>query len=193
MSKETARGRPRIPELDERILGATRELLAQHGYFGLSMEAVARRARVGKQTLYRRWPRRPLLVYQAHFGGAERATSELPDTGSLAGDLAGATSYMDHVFRLPGTVTLVSGMVADCLVEPELMAQLRDKMMTPDLEVAEVLFARAVRRGELPGGTDLRALAEIMAGSMFAHHILYGQVRAGFADVLASTLARLAS
>jgi len=189
--KETARGRPRLPELDERILDAARELLAAHGYLGLSMEAVARRAGVGKQTLYRRWPRRPLLVYQAYFGGVERTTAHLPDTGSLTGDLAGATSYLDQVFRLPGTVELVSGLVADCLVEPGLMKMLRDMMMTPDLEVAEVIFARAVSRGELPSDTDVRALAEIMAGSMFAHHVLYGEVRVGFAEMLATTLGSL--
>jgi AcrR family transcriptional regulator len=192
VSKEPARGRPRSPELNGRILDAARELLAEHGYLGLSMEAVARRAGVGKQTLYRRWPRRPLLVYEAYFGGVQRTSAHLPDTGSLAGDLAGATSYMDQVFRLPGTVALVSGLVADCLVEPDLMRMLREMMMTPDLEVAEVIFDRAVRRGELPADSDVRALAEIMAGSMFAHHVLYGEVRVGFADVLATTLASLA-
>jgi len=190
--KDPARGRPRSPELDERILDAARELLAAHGYLGLSMEAVARRAGVGKQTLYRRWPRRPLLVYEAYFGGVTRTNAQLPDTGTLAGDLVGATSYLDQVFRLPGTAALVSGLVADCLVEPDLMRMLRELMMTPDLEVAEVIFARAVDRGELPAGSDVRALAEIMAGSMFAHHILYGDVRLGFADVLATTLAGLA-
>lgn len=192
MSKEPVRGRPRSPELDRRILDAARELLAEHGYLGLSMEAVARRAGVGKQTLYRRWPRRPLLVYEAYFGGVTRTSAELPDTGTLAGDLAGATSYMDQVFRTPHTVPLVSGLVADCLVDPALMKMLRDLMMTPDLEVAEIIFTRAVARGELPAGSDVRALAEIMAGSMFAHHVLYGEVRIGFADVLATTLASLA-
>lgn len=192
MPKETARGRPRIAELDERILNATRELLAEHGYQGLSMEAVARRAGVGKQTLYRRWPRRPVLVYNAYFGGVERTNAHLPDTGSLAGDAAGATRYLDQVFRAPGTVQLLSGLVADCLAEPAMMAMLRDMMMTPDLQVAEIIFTRAVDRGELPPDTDVRILAEVMAGSMFAHHVLYGEPRAGFADALATTLASLA-
>jgi AcrR family transcriptional regulator len=187
-----ARGRPRIAELDERILAATRALLAEHGYLGLSMEAVAKRAGVGKQTLYRRWPRRPLLVYKACFGGAEQTSAELPDTGTLAGDLARATAYQDQVFKLPGTVELISGMVADCLVEPDLMAALRRKMMRPDLDVAATIFARAVKRGELPPTTDIHALAEIMAGAMFAHHILYGDNDPGFQQTLSTTLSKLA-
>lgn len=188
-----SRGRPRIAELDERILDATRTLLAEHGYLGLSMEAVAKRAGVGKQTLYRRWPRRPLLVYQAYFGGVARTSAELPDTGTLAGDLQAATAYQDQVFKLPGTVELISGMVADCLVEPDLMAALRQNMMRPDLEAAAVIFARAVSRGELPADTDVHTMAEIMAGAMFAHHILYGEERPGFQQVLATTLAKLAA
>lgn len=189
MQKEPARGRPRIAELDERILSATRELLAEHGYPGLSMEAVARKAGVGKQTLYRRWPRRPLLVYEAYFGGRDQTRSWLPDTGTLAEDLAAATAVQQAIFTAPGTVGLVSGLVADCLAEPPLMAELRDRMMRPDLEVAGTMFTRAVARGELPADTDTEALAQILAGAMFAHHVLYGGGLPGFDRVLAAVMA----
>jgi AcrR family transcriptional regulator len=187
--KEPGRGRPRIAELDERILSATRELLAEHGYPGLSMEAVARKAGVGKQTLYRRWPRRPLLVYAAWFGGRDQTDTWLPDTGNLADDLAAATTLQQKVFTAPGAVELVSGLVADCLTEPALMDELRARMMRPDLEVAEKMFTRAVDRGELPEDTDTRALAQILAGAMFAHHVVYGGGLPGFERVLAAVMA----
>ena len=183
------RGRPRIAELDVRILSATRELLAAHGYLALSMEAVARKAGVGKQTLYRRWPRRPLLVYEAYFGGRDQTRASLPDTGTLAEDLAAVTAVQQAVFTAPGTVELVSGLVADCLAEAPLMVELRTRMMRPDLDVAGRLFARAVARGELPQDTDTEALAQILAGSMFAHHVLYGGRLPGFDHVLAAVMA----
>jgi AcrR family transcriptional regulator len=189
VQKEPARGRPRIAELDERILSATRDLLAEHGYPSLSMEAVAKKAGVGKQTLYRRWPRRPLLVYEAHFGGQDQTRTWLPDTGDLAEDLAAATAVLQAVFTAPGTVELVSGLVADCLAEPRLMAELRTRMMRPDLEVAGILFTRAVTRGELPADTDVESLAQILAGAMFAHHVLYGGGLPGFDRVLATVMA----
>ena len=58
-------GRPRDPEVDRSILKATIELLADDGFGGLSIEAVAARAGVGKTTVYRRWPSKTPLVVDA--------------------------------------------------------------------------------------------------------------------------------
>ena len=61
-------GRPRDPEADRAIHQATIELLGEEGYEGLSIEAVAARAGVGKTTLYRRWPSKEPLVVDAIKG-----------------------------------------------------------------------------------------------------------------------------
>ena len=58
-------GRPRDPQADRAILKATIELLAEDGFGGLSIEAVAARAGVGKTTVYRRWPSKVPLVVDA--------------------------------------------------------------------------------------------------------------------------------
>ena len=50
----SASGRPRNPDLDERILDATRRLLAERGYQGLSIDAVARAAGTTRPTVYLR-------------------------------------------------------------------------------------------------------------------------------------------
>jgi AcrR family transcriptional regulator len=82
------RGRPRDPALNEAILRATRELLLEVGYPGLSMEAVAARAQVSKPTLYLRFPTKGALVFEAVLGKTKAL--EMPDTGDLVADL-GAT------------------------------------------------------------------------------------------------------
>lgn len=58
------RGRPRDPALDEAILDAAREIIAERGYTGASMDEIARTAGVGKDTLYRRWDSKQALVIQ---------------------------------------------------------------------------------------------------------------------------------
>ena len=58
-------GRPRSEEADQAILGATIMLLAEHGVYGLSIEAVAAEAGVGKTTIYRRWQTKEDLVVAA--------------------------------------------------------------------------------------------------------------------------------
>ena len=60
-------GRPRDPRIDEAVLAATRELLAEVGYKRLSMGLVARRAGVHRPAIYRRWSSKPHLVCEAVY------------------------------------------------------------------------------------------------------------------------------
>jgi hypothetical protein len=85
----SARGRPRSSALDRRILAATRDALAAGGYQQLSMEAVARAAGVGKQTLYRRWPRRPLLVMDAILGPGGQGRGQAGEGGGAGKPASG--------------------------------------------------------------------------------------------------------
>ena len=78
-------GRPRDLRIDEAVLRATVELLGKSGYADLSVDAIARRAGTSKPAIYRRWPSKAHLVHEAAFPINE--ATELPDTGSLAGDV----------------------------------------------------------------------------------------------------------
>ncbi|MEB3980741.1 TetR/AcrR family transcriptional regulator [Mycobacterium sp. 663a-19] len=71
------------------IVTATRELLLERGFDGLTIEAVAARAGVGKQTIYRWWPSRPALVADVMLEDADRILASVDHTGDLAGDLVG--------------------------------------------------------------------------------------------------------
>lgn len=82
-SKST--GRPRDPNLDERALAATRELLTERGFEGTTVQAVAKRSGVHASALYRRWPSRIELIEDAVFPGFDRPTVE--PTGDLGVDL----------------------------------------------------------------------------------------------------------
>lgn len=69
------------------IVAATRELLLERGFDGLSIEAVAARAGVGKQTIYRWWPSRPVLVADVLLEDADKILRPVENTDDLAGDL----------------------------------------------------------------------------------------------------------
>jgi AcrR family transcriptional regulator len=62
ISVQPRRGRPRDPAADRAILEAARAVLARRGFTGASMDEIARTAGVGKDTLYRRWKSKELLV-----------------------------------------------------------------------------------------------------------------------------------
>jgi AcrR family transcriptional regulator len=79
-------GALRNPESEQAILRAARELIAEEGLAGFSIEAVARRARAGKPTIYRWWPSRTLLLLDVYAGLKQDLAT--PATGSLEGDVA---------------------------------------------------------------------------------------------------------
>src|ERR1043165_7836474 len=69
------------------IIEATRALLLERGFDGLSIEAVAARAGVGKQTIYRWWPSRPALVADVLLADADRIIAPVQHTDDLDDDL----------------------------------------------------------------------------------------------------------
>jgi AcrR family transcriptional regulator len=82
---DTARGRPRDPQVDERIRAATIALLSERGFAETTIVAVARRAGVGAPAIYRRWPTRIAMIENAVFPGFDSVVVQ--PTGDLAADL----------------------------------------------------------------------------------------------------------
>lgn len=83
----TAPPRRRSEKSRVAIVAATRELLLERGFDGLSIEAVAARAGVGKQTIYRWWPSRPALVADVLLEDAHEILVPVRDTGDLVTDV----------------------------------------------------------------------------------------------------------
>jgi len=190
MSTDSLPGRPRSPEIDARIKDVTRRLLAKDGYADLSMEAVARAAGVGKQTLYRRWPRKPLLVFDAVLGGAEAVSGALPNTGSFAADLDAVTAEQARVHSDPATGALIRGLLADCLTDPALLEELRARFIRPRMRELTKLMERAAARGEIAPDLPPGFLAALIGGAMLAQAVVYGGDPATFGRHLARLVTR---
>lgn len=146
------------------------------------MQTVAREAGVGKQTVYRRWARKPLLVFDAAFGGAEAVAISLPDRGSLAADLMEVTAIQAAVYRTPGIRELVRSLLADCLAEPALRAELRARFLRPRLDALAGVVESAKQRGEVGTHVKPAVVAETLVGAMLFHFLLYAEHPAGADD-----------
>lgn len=85
------------------IVTATRELLLARGFDGTSIEAVAARAGVGKQTIYRWWPSRPALVADVLLEDADKILASVTHTNDVEADLVRWAS------RLAATLTTERG------------------------------------------------------------------------------------
>ncbi|HXF51563.1 MAG TPA: TetR-like C-terminal domain-containing protein [Dehalococcoidia bacterium] len=164
------RGRPRDPELDRRILAAALVALARRGYAGVSVEAVAAAAGVGKTTIYRRYAGKDDLIAAALEALASAV--ELPDTGSTRTDL------MEYLERLHDTVLKGPGIpaFAALLVEGRrnrrLLNLLHERLVGRRRELFRLALRRGIERGEIRPEADVDAAADAVFGAFFARHLI---------------------
>ncbi|MFF5705239.1 TetR/AcrR family transcriptional regulator [Streptomyces sp. NPDC012794] len=172
-SSPPSRGRPRDPRSHTAIIGATAELVAEAGYAATSIGAVAARAGVGKDTIYRRWPGKPELVFEAVFATTDDAPP--PDTGTLAGDLTLLVQGLVDEFRAPAAAAALPGLLADFAADPELKARIRGDFLAPAKQRLLVVFERAALRGEIAPETPVDLVLDTLAGAVFFHIGLVGE------------------
>jgi|JI10StandDraft_1071094.scaffolds.fasta_scaffold542641_2 AcrR family transcriptional regulator len=159
------RGRPRAVGVDERILAAARALEQEVGYDAISVEAIAERAGVAKTALYRRWPNKGVLLYEAVVGAVETHPS-IPDTGAIRADLLAVLAANAEGFRSPARRGLVAALSADALRDPRLAELLRTRFFGPRADAIVARVERAIARGELAEGLDAAMVPVLLTGSL---------------------------
>ncbi|MEQ6902346.1 TetR/AcrR family transcriptional regulator [Nocardioides sp. YIM 152588] len=164
--------RPRVEgERELEILDATVQILAEVGYDLLTMDAVATRAKASKATLYRRWNGKPALVLDAILSQKER--HDLPDTGSLRGDLLALTCGMGGL--TDGTQVAILGSLITAVSRDREFADIfhRD-FIGPKAEQNRQVFVRAQERGEIPRDLDLDVLVPALPAIILHRLFLLG-------------------
>jgi AcrR family transcriptional regulator len=164
------RGRPRSERAHQAILDATNEILEERGFVDLTMDEVAQRAGVSKPTIYRRWPTKGMLVFEA-FSADFLTRQPLPDTGSLRGDFLAALRAWIRVVK--GTVTgrTLKGLIAEVQRDPELAAIWREQFLGPVRDHHRSMVNRAVERGEVPPNADPDVVLDLLYGPAY-HRLL---------------------
>ncbi len=139
-----------------KVLEATLHELSNVGYRALSVEIVAERASVNKTTIYRRWPTKAELVRDAlrSMIGDAFAT---PDEGSLRGDLVAFTKRIRDLVASPHGRGLFRVMAAEG--ESGELAEVLNQLKETSRCIPVDIVGRAVKRGELPKGSDAELLA----------------------------------
>jgi AcrR family transcriptional regulator len=164
------RGRPRDPAIDDAILTATRELLIDVGYAGVSMDAVAARAGVTKPTIYLRFPTKAVLVFDAVFGKTRANT--MPDTGNLIDDLRQAYAWAVDEFAAPDARAALPGLLAEVSATPEMAQLIRNRLIEPEYARVRDMLDRARRRGEIRDTADLTLVIDAFLGTALARAIV---------------------
>ena len=142
-----AKTRRRGEALEAALLDAAWDELQAAGYAGLTMEAVADRAGTSRAVLYRRWRNRPELVVAAMRRHRPMLSGEIPDTGSLRGDVLALLGRMSARLTEIGPDT-VYGLLGDYLTHGELFESLQGQVLQVSTGVMATILTRAADRGE---------------------------------------------
>ncbi len=182
-------GRPRSERADKAIIAATLDLLAEEGGVrGVSIEAVAARACVGKTTIYRRWPNKEALIVDAL--AALKEPLPTPVGESVRDDLIAFTkvfvSDKSDTKRLDCYWSVMSGAER----YPELMARFTREVVEPRREAIRELFRRGIATGELRPDLDIDMAHWMLMGAVTNRARAYGAgpFPADFAERAVDTL-----
>jgi AcrR family transcriptional regulator len=167
------RGRRLDASRDAALRDAALELLAEIGYDRLSIDAVAARAKASKMTIYRRWSGKAELVIDAI--ASLRKPGEIPDTGTLRGDLEAMMRGSDSP-DARFDAQLVLGLVTALARDPELRLVIREHLLGRGGVRLRQIFERAVTRGEIPPDRNLDLLVSVFPALVIHRLLIFGEL-----------------
>ena len=157
-------GRPRSESARRAILGATTELIERSSYGRVTMESIARRAGVSKQTVYRWWPTKAAILLEALNEGAA-AISPGRDTGSFETDLR--TFLRSTVAGAGRNGRLLAALMAEVQFDEDLAEAFRTGFLARRRQVLGELLDRGRNTGAFAATADTDLLVELVFGTLW--------------------------
>lgn len=157
------RGRPRSKSVEEAIVRAASELMEELKFRDITAEAIAKRAGVGKATLYKWWPNKTHILVDAVLRQTVQ-TIPLPDTGSALEDftilLRGFIAFHKET-SFGATVTQI---FAEALLDPDLMHIYAERYVLPRRAHLKHIWKRGVERGDIRPDVDPDLVLDMLYG-----------------------------
>jgi AcrR family transcriptional regulator len=184
-------GRPRSETSRQAILTAALELVGETGYASLTIERIAARAGVGKQTIYRWWRSKADVLLEA---GATKADLHVPltDQGSYAADLRAFLQASYRIANHPRMADLLRALMAEAQIDRDFGERFRSAFLERRRQALAVVTDRARVRGDLPGRPAPGTAADIIFGTIWyrtlaTHEPLDSQLIDDLLAILTST------
>ena len=182
------------PAVTEAILNAALDALASRGFTAMSMDGIARQAGVGKSAIYRRWPSKEQLTGEVIAGLGVRSRDDLPDTGSLRGDIRVILDEMVAWFSDARTGPAFTDLLSEAVRNPKLADVMMTGFSEPRRKRVGLILDRAERRGELSQHADRVLLLDLVAAPVFWRLIARrGAAPPSFLESIADLIAHEAS
>lgn len=181
------RGRPRSIEAEAAILKATLQLLERRPLRKVTADAIARRARVSKATIYKWWPNKSLLALDAYLAGMTERVP-MPNTGSAELDF---TEQLKSVMAFYGSPLgrLFSQFIAEGQSDAAFLALFRERFLYARRDSARVMWRRGVDRGEIREELDSDIVLDLIYGPMIFRLLAgHGSVSASESEAIVKAI-----
>nr|WP_042191872.1 TetR/AcrR family transcriptional regulator [Kibdelosporangium sp. MJ126-NF4]CEL20339.1 Transcriptional regulator, TetR family [Kibdelosporangium sp. MJ126-NF4]CTQ97564.1 Transcriptional regulator, TetR family [Kibdelosporangium sp. MJ126-NF4] len=156
------------------VLDAADDLLAERGFAGFTIEGVAARAGVAKQTIYRWWPSKVDILMDAFVKDVHQHLT-LPDTGALPDDLTGYLNDLADFLAHTDQGAVFRALAGQAQHDRAIAARFRDECVEPLRAKERSVLERAVQRGELAGDLDVELAVDQLFGPLYYRVLVTGE------------------
>ena len=157
-------GRPRSVKAHQAMLQATLELLGEVGFETMSIEAIAKRAKIGKTTIYRRYSSKEELVADAIESIREDVL--IPNTGHLWSDLDELVENAAQITLSPLGKQTIAMIISSAASNSQFAQIYWTKYLQPRRQAFAIVLERAKARKEIPIDIDSGLIFDTMSGIM---------------------------
>jgi AcrR family transcriptional regulator len=154
------------------ILQAALDLCREEGFAKATVEGIAKRAGVGKQTIYRWWPSKAAVVHEALNDAIGDAT-DFPDTGDIYADLRRQMTGVARFLTDSGITSTYAGMIAATQSDEVVSRSFLHTMITPRVQSCVARLERAREQGQIRDDVDLEDIVELLYAPMYYRLLLH--------------------
>ncbi|MBO0679394.1 TetR/AcrR family transcriptional regulator [Mycolicibacterium sp. S2-37] len=145
------------------ILDASISMIGELGYDDISIEAIARRAGVSKQTIYRWWPSKGAVILDAATESLGTVVA-IPDTGDIVADIRTQLTAILDLITTTGFGPAYRCLIAAGQSDPDLLRDLFQRIIEPNIDDFRARYALAHQRGEMRADADWQTMRDLLYG-----------------------------
>lgn len=165
-------GRPRKTAVEDSIVQAMGDLIAERGYASVTVDQVVARAGTNKPAFYRRFKHLAEVVPQILI--SRHGTDEDIDTGTLVSDLIEVQRRQRRLFTDPVVTRGFAGWLSHIEATPEIGAPFFRDYLAPRRAYTQTILNRAVERSEVTVAADPAWIADLLTGPLIMRVVMPG-------------------
>lgn len=165
------------------VLHAADDLLGERGFGGVTIEGIATRAGVAKQTIYRWWPSKVDILLDTLIEDASRQLA-IPDTGPAVETTRQYLRSLARFLTEDAAGKVLLALIGEAQHDPAMARTFHQRYLDPQRQGEHAMLQRGITSGELPGDLDIDAALDALCGPIFYRALTGAQIPPAFTDGL---------